>query len=166
MKGLGIEPASRRRNFGFMHILGFDREVYKKERRALIKARKETFSGKIIATDHSREALEAAQQNAKAAGVESMIEFRLCDFADTELPEGEGVIIMNPPYGERMGRKALLEETYTDIGSWFKHHAKGRRCYVFTGDLPLSKKIGLKPEETRKFYNTTIECRLLRYEIY
>jgi 23S rRNA G2445 N2-methylase RlmL len=166
MSGLGIEPAARIRNFGFMHIQGFDRKVYKEERLRLRSGRLEKLPCRIIASDHDSKALEAARLNAAAAGVEEHIEFVLADFSRTELPGGDGVIIINPPYGDRMGDKEILPETYTDIGTWFKHQAKGKKCFLFTGDARLAGKVGLKSESSRTFYNTTIECRLLEYDIY
>ncbi|MCH8556605.1 MAG: methyltransferase [Balneolia bacterium] len=166
MSGLAIEPGSRRRGFGFLHIKGFDRTVYKEERLRLRAARKELTGGRIIATDHDERSVAAARANAEAAGVDHLIEFHVCDFSETDVPEGDGVIIMNPPYGERMGNKQELAATYNEIGTWFKHKCTGKTGFVFTGDVPLSRKVGLKPFKNLLFYNTTIECRLLAYELY
>ncbi|MBC7968778.1 MAG: methyltransferase, partial [Verrucomicrobia bacterium] len=58
---------------------------------------------KIIATDHDPKAIEAAKQNAMTAGVDHLITFNVCDFSETEIPKGNGVIMLNPPYGERIG---------------------------------------------------------------
>ncbi|MCH8486541.1 MAG: class I SAM-dependent RNA methyltransferase [Candidatus Cyclonatronum sp.] len=166
MHAAGIEPAARRRNFGFMHINGFERAEYKKQRLSLRSGRTEAIAGQIIATDHAADTLEAARQNAKAAGVEDLITFVCCDYSETPLPEGEGVIVMNPPYGERLGIRHKLAETYTEIGSWMKHKAKGKTGFVITSDPGLAKRIGLKPAVNQVFFNTTLECRFLGYELY
>ncbi len=166
MHAAGIEPAARRRNFGFMHINGFERAEYKKQRLALRAGRKDAVPGQIIATDHSPDTLEAARRNAKAAGVEAFITFACCDFSETPVPDGEGVILMNPPYGERLGIRHKLQQTYTEIGTWMKHEAKGKTGYVITSDPGLAKKIGLKPMVNQTFFNTTLECRFLGFELY
>ena len=95
-----------------------------------------------------------------------MIEFGVCDYADTPLPDGGGVIVLNPAYGERMGEEAKLEETYKGIGDFFKQKCRGYTGYVFTGNPGLAKKVGLKPKQSIPFFNSAIECRLLEYELY
>jgi putative N6-adenine-specific DNA methylase len=163
---MGYEPAARRRNFGFMHIAGFDRKLYKQKRLELRKNRKETPPARIIATDYDTKVIQAAQENAAAAGVDQFIEFKRCDFTKTPLPEGDGIILMNPPYGERLGDKDLLIETYEDIGDWFKQKGTGKTGFVFTGDAGLSKRVGLRAARKEAFYNTTLPCQLLEYELY
>lgn len=163
---MGYEPAARRRNFGFMHIAGFDRKLYKQKRMELRKNRLETPPARIIATDYDTKVIKAAQENAAAAGVDQFIEFKRCDFTKTPLPEGDGIILMNPPYGERLGDKDLLIETYEDIGDWFKQKGTGKTGFVFTGDVGLSKRVGLRTARKEAFYNTTLPCQLLEYELY
>jgi putative N6-adenine-specific DNA methylase len=159
-------PGILRQNFGFMHILGFDRSAFEKQREALNKAALPKTAGRIIATDIRREAVAAAQQNARTAGVEHLIEFQACDFRETAVPDGEGVVILNPEYGERMGNVGALEEIYKQIGDFFKARCMGYRGYIFTGNLDLAKKVGLRTKRRIPFYNGPIECRLLEYELY
>lgn len=155
-----------RTNYGFMHIKGYDEEVYLNERKKAKEKVKRKLSFKIIATDHDPKAIEAAKQNAMTAGVDHLIEFKVCDFAETEIPEGSGVIMINPPYGERIGEEEELEFLYTGIGDFFKRRCKGYTGYVFTGNPGLAKKIGLKTKRRLEFYNAKIECRLLEFELY
>ena len=124
------------------------------------------LAGKVIATDISPDAVEAAKKNAATAGVEQCIEFCVCNFSDTPLPGSSGVIVMNPEYGERMGEVKRLEATYKDIGDYFKQKCRGYTGYVFTGSPDLAKKVSLKPKRTFQFFNSGIECRLLEYELY
>jgi len=164
--GLKRPAGLLRSNFGFMHIKGY-REAYWQEVRE--KAKQEagkSLPGRIIATDISADAIEAAQKNATTAGVEQLIEFSVSDFADTPLPEGGGVMVMNPGYGERMGEVHQLEVTYKDIGDFFKHKCRGFTGYIFTGNPGLAKKVSLKPKRSIPFFNSGIECRLLEYELY
>lgn len=160
-------PGLFRDNYAFMHLQGFKEDVYLKERGLLEKQITEVPDLRIIATDLSDMAIVNARKNAKAAGVEDMIEFRVCDFASTEVPEGvAGVVYMNPEYGLRLGEIEALEETYGRIGDFMKQKCGGYHGYVFTGNLELAKKIGLKAKRRIEFYNSTIDCRLLEYELY
>ncbi|MEI3800922.1 MULTISPECIES: THUMP domain-containing class I SAM-dependent RNA methyltransferase [unclassified Chitinophaga] len=160
-------PGLFRDNYAFMHLRGFDENVYLNERGLLEKQIVEVPELRIIATDLSEMAIVNARKNAKAAGVEDMIEFRVCDFASTEVPEGAaGVVYMNPEYGLRLGEIEALEETYGRIGDFMKQQCGGYFGYVFTGNLELAKKIGLKAKRRIEFYNSTIDCRLLEYELY
>ena len=73
---------------------------------------------------------------------------------------------MNPEYGARMGDERKLEHLYREIGDFFKHKAAGYWAYVFTGNLKLGKRIGLRATRRIEFYNGPIDCRLLEYELY
>ncbi|HEY8954368.1 THUMP domain-containing class I SAM-dependent RNA methyltransferase [Chitinophaga sp.] len=160
-------PGLFRDNYAFMHLQGFNEKVYLEERGLLEKQIVEVPELRIIATDLSEAAIVNARKNAKAAGVADMIEFRVCDFAATEVPEGEaGIVYMNPEYGLRLGEIEALEETYGRIGDFMKQQCRGYYGYVFTGNLELAKKIGLKAKRRIEFYNSTIDCRLLEYELY
>ncbi|HET6490948.1 MAG TPA: class I SAM-dependent RNA methyltransferase [Syntrophales bacterium] len=162
----GQAPGILRENFGFMHLLGFDRPAFERQREELKKAAHRKAAGRIVATDIRPEAVEAARQNAGTAGVEHLIEFAACDFRETAVPEGEGVIVLNPEYGERMGDAGKLGDVYKSIGDFFKSRCMGYRGYIFTGNLDLAKKIGLRTKRRIPFYNGPIECRLLEYELY
>ena len=74
--------------------------------------------------------------------------------------------MINPEYGERLGADKDLEMIYEAIGDFFKQKCKGYRGYVFTGNLNLAKKIGLRASRRVEFYNASIEARLLEYELY
>jgi putative N6-adenine-specific DNA methylase len=159
-------PGLFRMNYGFMHIMGYDEQVFFVERRKLKdKAQKET-GFKIIATDISDDAIDIAQKNARTAGVEHLIDFAVCDFADTDVPEGGGIVMFNPEYGERLGTHTKLEITYKRIGDFLKQKCLGYRGYVFTGNPDLAKKIGLRASRRIEFYNGKLDCRLFEYELY
>ncbi len=159
-------PGLLRPNFGIKHILGFDVGEWNSLRTDIKDASVKEFEGKIIATDLDPRAIKAAQKNAKTAGVDHLIEFKCCDFRDTEMPEGNGVVVFNPPYGERLGDSEELEDLYKTIGDYFKHRCSGKWGYVFTGNFDLAKRIGLRTSRRVELYNSTIECRLLEYELY
>jgi 23S rRNA G2445 N2-methylase RlmL len=205
---LNRAPGFLRNNYGFMFIRDFPedywQELRKKAREKILKK----LPAKIIATDIDKAAVTAARNNAQTAGVDHLIEFDICPYEKTSMPEDGGTIILNPPYGERMntfnakppskdflsekesfaqGRKMILrkssdrygkssridanelqrlEETYQGIGDFFKKTGGGYSGYIFTGNLELIKKVGLKTKRRIILYNGEIECRLLEYELY
>lgn len=166
MIGLGMTPALLRTDYGFMHLLGFPSSEWKRLRAAAGVRPRLTPGWRIIATDNRPDAVEAARQNARTAGVEQAIEFGVCDFAETSVPGGEGVIMLNPEYGARMGSAAALEPLYRRIGDFFKQKCQGYTGYLFTGNLDLAKQVGLRSSRRMPFWNGPIECRLLRFDLY
>lgn len=165
---IGLNRASGilRDNFGFMHLKGFNKSLWDDLRAQAKKEAKKTLNCRIIATDIRREAVEAARKNAATAGVEHLIEFSVCDYSGTPIPEGGGIVILNPEYGERMGKLKELENVYKGIGDFFKQKCRGYTGYIFTGNLDLAKKVGLRAKRRIQFFNGSIECRLLEYELY
>jgi 23S rRNA G2445 N2-methylase RlmL len=163
---LNKAPGLLRNNYGFMHLKGFNESSWKALRKKAKAEAKNNLSGKIVATDINEKAFEAAKKNAATAGVDHLIEFGICDFSETPIPEGEGVVILNPEYGERLGEIEKLKETYKGIGDFFKKRCKGYRGYIFTGNFDLAKKVGLRTKRRILFYNSNIECRLLEYDLY
>ncbi len=160
-------PGLFRLNYAFMHLIGYNEQVYHDEMEALDKKIKEVPGLRIIATDYSDMAIANARKNAIAAGVADLIEFAICDFRDTEVPAGgKGAMFMNPEYGERLGNESELENTYTEIGDFMKKKCGGYWGYVFTGNLDLAKKIGLKAKRRIEFYTSIIDCRLMEFELY
>ncbi|MEK7196668.1 MAG: class I SAM-dependent RNA methyltransferase [Nitrospirota bacterium] len=164
--GLNRAPGLLRNNFGFMHLKGFNELLWNDLRTRAKKEAKKTMDCRIIATDINKEAVEAAKKNAATAGVERLIEFDVCDYAETTVPEGKGIVILNPEYGERMGMIKELENVYKGIGNLFKQKCKGYTGYIFTGNPDLAKKVGLRAKQRIQFFNGAIECRLLEYELY
>jgi putative N6-adenine-specific DNA methylase len=160
-------PGLFRDNYGFNYVIGFDNEFFETEKQKLKNQIKIIPGLKIIATDISEDAINISKINASAAGVADFIEFKVCDFAETDIPENEnGIVFFNPEYGARMGDEKGLEETYSRIGDFMKKKCKNYTGYVFTGNLNLAKKIGLKSKRKIEFYTGKIDCRLLEYELY
>ena len=164
---IALPAGSLRSNFGFRHLKVFDERIWKEIRQSGRKSvRKDPSEKRIIATDIDERAIAAARQNAKTAGVEDSIDFDVCDFADTPVPEERGIVLMNPEYGLRLGQIEQLEKNYKRIGDFFKQKCPGCTGYIFTGNRELAGKVGLKTSARMIFYNGKIECRLLKYELY
>ena len=160
-------PGLFRTNYAFMHLQEYDETVYLKEDALLEKQIIDVPGLRIIATDYNAKAIENAKKNAIAAGVAGLIDFDVCDFASTEIPGNvAGIFFVNPEYGERLGNINELEKTYSRMGDFMKQYCGGYYGYVFTGNLDLAKKIGLKAKRRIEFYTSTIDCRLFEYELY
>ena len=160
-------PGLYRDHYSFQHILGYDSGAFLAKKKKLQNKIVEATEVKIIASDISLQAISFAKENAATAGVDHMIDFQVCDFAETEIPERpRGVIMFNPEYGERLGDLAELEETYKRMGDFMKQKCAGYRGYIFTGNMDLAKKVGLKASRRIEFWNGTIDCRLLKYELF
>ncbi len=162
----GRPPGLLRSNFGFMHHKAFDDAAWQQMRREAKKIRSKHAPAPIIASDIDEKAVLAARKNAETAGVHHYIDFHVCDFADTPLPDDPGIVLFNPEYGERLGKIAELEETYARMGDFLKQRCAGWKGYIFTGNLQLAKKVGLRASRRMEFHNARIECRLLKYELY
>ncbi|HUP11209.1 MAG TPA: hypothetical protein VM187_03325, partial [Niastella sp.] len=160
-------PGLYRSNYAFMHLQGYQHSAYKHQMEVLQQQVLELPSLTVLATDISEDAIDIAKVNAGIAGVAKYIRFEVCDFYDTEVPsEANGIVYLNPEYGERLGVLSELEETYAKIGDFLKKKCTGYTGYIFTGNLDLAKKIGLKAKRKIEFFTGKIDCRLLEYELY
>ncbi len=160
-------PGLYRNNYSFMHLLGFNQKMYDDELNIIQQQVTENTSTIIIASDISEDAINITKINAGIAGVEDMIAYEVCDFENTTIPEStSAVIFFNPEYGDRLGEETYLQETYKRMGDFMKKKCKSYMGYIFTGNLELAKKIGLKPKRRIEFYTSKIDCRLFEYELY
>ncbi|MBU1003436.1 MAG: class I SAM-dependent RNA methyltransferase [Proteobacteria bacterium] len=166
----GTAPGLLRPDFAFRHVLGHDEEAWKALRSEARSKMRQTTANPIIASDIDPVAVTAARENAMEAGMEELIEFQVCDFRDSPVPEPAkrhlNLMICNPEYGQRMGEEAELEAVYKALGDFMKQRCGGYTGAVFTGSKPLSKHIGLKTSKRIPLMNGPIECRLLLYELY
>jgi 23S rRNA (guanine2445-N2)-methyltransferase / 23S rRNA (guanine2069-N7)-methyltransferase len=120
----------------------------------------------ILASDRDPRAARATLLNAGRAGVADRIRVERRELADVEPPPGPpGLLITNPPYGERLGEQDELAELYARLGKRLKTGFAGWRAAVFTGNPQLGKRMGLRAEKTHVFYNGRLECRLLRFRV-
>ena len=159
-------PGLLRTNFAFMHLKNFQRAEWSSLREGARKKSKKAFEGKMILTDIDPKAIQAAQRNALFAGVDHLMTFKVCDYLETPLPADGGVVVINPEYGERLGKVKELETVYEGMGNFLKRRCNGYTGYIFTGNPDLAKKIGLRTSRRLIFFNSRIECRLLEYKLY
>ncbi|NQT33286.1 MAG: class I SAM-dependent RNA methyltransferase [Candidatus Omnitrophica bacterium] len=163
---LNKAPGLLRSNYGFMHLKDHDKTYWQDLRKNALQKAEKKPRHPIIATDIRKDAVNAAIKNAKTCGVDHLIDFKVCDFRNTDVPKGAGAVIFNPEYGARMGEAEKLAETYKEIGDFFKQKCQNYSGFIFTGNLDLVKKVGLRSSRRIPFYAGDIECRLLKYDIY
>ncbi|MCH6201633.1 class I SAM-dependent RNA methyltransferase [Aquiflexum sp. LQ15W] len=160
-------PGLLRDHYAFMHIKGYDEDFYQEEKEKLKAEIIQRPGLRIIASDISEQAILFSRENASTAGVEDLIEFEVGDFEETTVPESDsGVVYFNPEYGERLGEEEDLAITYKRMGDFMKQKCPGYTGYIFTGNVSLGKKVGLRAARKIEFYNGTIDCRLLKFELY
>lgn len=163
----GRYPGLFRDHYSFMYFKGYDESIYQKIKAKMERKIFRAPNLKIIASDISEQAVLFARENAATAGVEDLIDFEVCDFRDTEVPEtGEGLVFFNPEYGERLGEEGDLGDIYKAMGDFMKQKCPGYVGLIFTGNMVLAKRVGLRTSKRIEFYNGTIDCRLLKYDLF
>ncbi|QNF35425.1 hypothetical protein HUW51_22935 [Adhaeribacter swui] len=155
----------RRDNFGFMQWPDYDEDLLQQIIAEAEAAQLPDKEVTIIGSDIDKDYIEAARNNITQAGLEDFIRLRVRDLKEAQGVGDKGIIIVNPPYGERI-RPDDLNQLYKLIGDTFKTNFSGYDAFVFTGNLDAAKHIGLKTSRRIPLYNGPIECRLLKYELY
>jgi len=163
MIALGVPPGHARA-FGFERLSGFDRRAWSDVRDAALARRLPSQRLPIFARDRYGDELKKARANLDAAGLADCVELKQADILDTGAPAASGVMIANPPYGERL-EDAALAEFYPKLGDTLKKYYAGWRCYLFSGDTRLPKLIHLSASRRTPLYNGAIECRLYEYQM-
>lgn len=161
-----MAPGLLRDSFAFTHLTQFDAPAWNDMLAQAKAAVLPQAPGRIVATDIDPKAMEAARENARQAGVEQDIEFKIFDFRETPVPEAPGVVAVNPEYGERLGEAGELGEVYQGLGDFLKQHCAGYRAGIFTANPALAKRIGLRPERKVPFFNAKLACMLLVFNLW
>ncbi|MFO8237468.1 MAG: class I SAM-dependent RNA methyltransferase, partial [Prochlorococcaceae cyanobacterium] len=119
----------------------------------------------LVGLEQNPGVLEQARQNAAAAGVAPWIELQQGDCRDFQPPPGPGVLVCNPPYGERLGEPDELEALYADLGAMVKERCSGWTLWLLSGNPELTGALRMKASRRIPISNGGIDCRWLRYEI-
>ena len=157
----GRAPGAKRA-FGFEKLSSFDARLWE---RVKDETAAEPANPQIFGSDTDPEALKAARRNLAAAGVERWVKLEQADVVERAAPAPGGVLVMNPPYGERMGNLDELARFYPRLGDALKKSFAGWRCYIFTADLRLAKLIRLAPSARTPLWNGALECRLYEFRM-
>jgi putative N6-adenine-specific DNA methylase len=158
----GRAPGARRA-FGFEKLKLFDAALWER----IKQERRDAFEGtlQLWGSDSDPEALKAARRNLAAAGVERWVKLEQADVLERTAPASSGVMLANPPYGERMGSAEALAALYPKLGDALKKRFAGWRCYFFTADQRMAKLVRLQPSKRIPLWNGAIECRLYEFRI-
>jgi putative N6-adenine-specific DNA methylase len=158
----GRAPGANRR-FGFEKLKLFDARLWNEIRNQ--KSEPSAAALQIFGSDSDPRALKDARRNLAEAGVERWVKLEQSDVLERAAPAPGGVMLANPPYGERIGSKEELAAFYPKLGNALKQHFAGWRCHFFTADLQLAKLIRLQPSRRVPLFNGALECRLFEFRI-
>lgn len=159
-------PAGAGRAFGIMRWQDFDRSVWEQILQEEQKKKADSLEVPVLGFDKDSRSIISCRENARRAGLAYNVAFDRKGFEEAEPCGHEGILVMNPPYGVRMGDKKTLEPLYRKIGEVFKRRFTGWTAYLLAGDLDLVKQVGLKPARRFVLFNGPLECRLLKYDLY
>ncbi len=165
-RALNRPPGLTRRRFGFQGWMDYDVRLWTtlrdEARRGVLKA----LPVPVLGSDARSDAVAFASDNARAAGIGHLLRFEKRDVRDFRPPDGPpGVLLCNPPYGERLGEEKELFPLYRLLGEVFAERCPGWSAFVFTGNPRLARAIGLEPAEEIPLFNGKIPCRLLRFDV-
>jgi len=162
---LNIAPGSGGRSFGFQRLRNFKLEIWKDLLDAAQDAEKAPQHAQIYGSDISPVAVRAALANLDRAGLLPAVTLSSGDILEIDAPAPSGVLIANPPYGERLSEQEELAAFYPPLGSALKRKFAGWNCYLLTADLLLPKLMRLTPSKKTPLFNGAIECRLFEFKM-
>jgi putative N6-adenine-specific DNA methylase len=157
-----IAPGRFRKEYAFENWPGYNPQLLEK-----VKENHQTrpFTKKIYASDILRENVLTAESNARRARVFSAIKFQTCNMQDLRLEANNAVVIINPPYGERL-TPDNINSLYSMIGERLKHQFAGNTAWILTSQKEYLKCIGLKPAQKMTLYNGSLECTYASYPLF
>ncbi len=167
----GIAPGRLRRYFGFLKWKGHREEIWKK---LVLDAEERASAGMeklppIFGYDSDKEAIRAALANLDRAGMKGLVHFERRELADMKphpaTGDRPGLVMVNPPYGERLGDRKRIGELYESLGRQLKDRFRGWKASVLIGKTDPGKRIGIRAGKINTFYNGAIECRLLSFDV-
>lgn len=164
MMAAGLRPSIKPRHYAFENLDNFQPDAYKAlqtEPVARVAAPAKPF---LFGFDKDGSVLEKARSNARAAGVENWIHFEKMDALKLEAPvTGPGVILTNPPYGERLEDTESAKALMSDFSTTLKNQFKGWDAWILSGNADAIAGLRLKAKRKIQLYNGSIDCRLLHY---
>lgn len=163
--------------FNFTHLNFFTKDeklqkdfddILNESKKDIEKGLKKLISSKtrFIANDIDSKTRNLLIENIQNAKLENVVELYQEDARELSIPLNNSIILANPPYGERLGEDQDLESLYYELGENLKNNYKNNTAYIFTGNLPLIKKISLQTSKKTILFNGNIESRLVEYKLY
>jgi putative N6-adenine-specific DNA methylase len=165
---LGDAPGLARdmKDFGFTRLNDYEPSLWK--RLCIAAAERRVTAPEqlpIWGSDSDDDAVARTQQNLAHAGLDDLIEVRRADLLEIAAPATSGILVTNPPYGERLGEAEELAVFYPRLGDALKQRFAGWHCWFLSADPRLPKLIGLRPERKIPIFNGALECRLYGFPV-
>jgi len=160
-----IPPGYYRENFGFMNWKDYDEELWKKISESSI-GKISNEQPAIYASDISATAIRVAGENIVNAKVDDAIKLKKIAIENIEPPQGRGIAIINPPYGERLNSGEDIAMFYKTIGDTMKKKFSGYDVWIISSNMEALKNIGLRPTRRITLFNGALECKFLKFSIY
>ena len=161
---LDIAPGIAR-GFGFEKLKSFDAALWRELRSEAEARRKPVVPLPIYGSELYGDTLKLAHTNLHAAGLAEAVQLKQANALEIPAPAGTGVLVTNPPYGERMGEQQELAGFYPKFGDALKQKFAGWNCYILSADMNLPKLIKLQVSRRTPLFNGALECRLFEYKI-
>jgi 23S rRNA (guanine2445-N2)-methyltransferase / 23S rRNA (guanine2069-N7)-methyltransferase len=160
-------PALGREYFGFLGWRGHDAQLWERLRTEAQARRAARLARRcIVGSDIDSEAVRMAIANGEQAGVAQWLHIEKRSLGEVLRPKSAaGLVIANPPYGERIGAESGLPALYSELGAMLRERFQGWQAAILTGNPPLARNLGIYAKRTHRVFNGTIECRLLRFEL-
>ena len=158
-----LPPTIERTHYAFKNFANFDEKVWQEIQDAIPRS----VTGlpcTIIGSDKSAEMVTKARRNLRRLPIGRFVETSVNAFDEISRPKEVGVMICNPPYGERMGEE--IEELYTALGNWMKSTMTGFECWILSSNFEAFKHIGLRPDKKVSVFNGDLECSFRKYSVY
>lgn len=149
------------RDFDFVNFKFFDEEIFKEEKKKCYSEIKYDEKLEILASDVSHKAIQIARANAEILGLDEDISFFQKDIRDLDLPDDYGIIITNPPYGERIGKEDV-DQLNKELGE-LARSLKTWSYYIITANENFEKNFGKKADRNRKLYNGRLKTYYYQY---
>jgi len=163
MQALNIPAGFYRRNYGFGYWKNFDAELWREIRKSA--DIKDDVCIDFYGSDINTRFLEIAEANIRKARLEDFIRLEKRDMRQAKPARKPALVMMNPPYGERLAVDDL-NEFYSEIADSLKNNFSGCRAFIISSDMDALKHVGLKPSMKAKLFNGPLECRFMGYDLF
>lgn len=161
---LNIAPGAGR-DFGFQRLRNFRLEEWKNLLDAAMGAEKPPANAQIYGSDISPVAVRATLANLDRAGLLAAVALSSGDLLEADAPATAGILVANPPYGERLSEQDELAAFYPLLGGALKRKFAGWTCCLLSADMRMPKLMRLTPSRRTPLYNGAIECRLFEFKM-
>lgn len=157
------EPPGAGRNFGFEKLSSFNLKSWNRVKDG--RPPRNKFRPMLYGSDLEQRAVESSKKNLMASGFFELVKLQRADILRVQAPAPAGVMVANPPYGERLSDAEELAAFYPQLGNALKQRFAGWRCHFFTSDLRMAKMIRLSPSRRVPLFNGALECRLFEFVV-